>query len=73
MTRLASDPAQNAPAVPATDSAQARWVILALSGVVFLLVATVIYLLPSQNVPGAPSVLATLNACLNATAALCRH
>ncbi len=70
MTRLASEPAQNAPA-PVADSNQARWVILALSGVVFLLVATVIYLLPSQHVPGAPSVLATLNACLNASAALC--
>ncbi len=44
---------------------------MALSGVVFLGVAFVIYLLPSQGAPGGPSVLATLNACLNATASLC--
>lgn len=55
----------------APESAQVRWVILALSGVVFLGIAVVIYLLPSQNVSGEPSVLATLNACLNGVAALC--
>jgi putative membrane protein len=53
------------------ESSQVRWVIMALSGVVFLGVAVVIYLLPSQGVPGQPSVLATLNACLNAAAAVC--
>lgn len=56
---------------PMTEPAQARWVIMALSGVVFLGVAVVIYLLPSQGVPGQPSVLATLNACLNGAAAVC--
>lgn len=55
----------------ATEPAQARWIIMALSGVVFLGVAVVIYLLPSQGVPGQPSVLATLNACLNGAATLC--
>lgn len=53
-----------------SESAQARWVILALSGVVFLGVAVVIYLLPSQGTASGPSVLATLNACLNASASV---
>ncbi len=70
MTRLATDTAP-APETQLADSAQARWVILALSGVVFLAVAVVIYLLPSQAAGDAPSVLATLNACLNASASVC--
>lgn len=65
------DPAPIPPRVEPTESAQARWVILALSGVVFLGIAVVIYLLPSQGAAGGPSVLATLNACLNASAAVC--
>src|SRR5690606_41771438 len=53
------------------ESAQARWIILALCGVVFLGVAVVIYLLPSQGAAGELSVLATLSACLNGSAAVC--
>lgn len=72
VTELASSGAATPSAArePA-ESAQARWIILALSGVVFLGVAVVIYLLPSQGAAGQPSVLATLNACLNGSAAVC--
>lgn len=53
------------------DQAQVRWVITALSGVVFLLVASVIYLLPNQQTAERPSQLATLNAFLNGCATVC--
>ncbi len=55
----------------APETSQVRLVITALSGVVFLLVAAVIYLLPSQQVAERPSVLATLNAFLNGCATIC--
>lgn len=53
------------------ESSEVRWVITALTGVVFLGVAVVIYLLPSQGPAERPSVLATLNAFLNACATVC--
>lgn len=53
------------------EPTEVRWVIMALSGLVFLLVAAVIYLLPSQGPVERPSILATLNAFLNACATVC--
>ncbi|HSC89123.1 MAG TPA: DUF420 domain-containing protein [Polyangiaceae bacterium] len=58
-------------APPAPESNEVRWVILALSGFVFLAVAAVIYLLPGQQTVERPSILATLNAFLNACATVC--
>jgi putative membrane protein len=53
----------------APESTRARLVIIALTGVVFFGVTVVIYLLPSRSGAG-PSVLASLNAFLNAAATL---
>lgn len=55
----------------APEPSEVRWVITALSGLVFLLVTVVIYFLPSQGPTVRPSVLASLNAFLNACATLC--
>ncbi len=63
-------PAPSAPPAP-SESNEVRWVILALSGFVFLAVAAVIYLLPGQQAAERPSVLATLNAFLNGCATVC--
>lgn len=52
------------------ESARVRLVIVALTGVVFLGVTVVIYLLPAHGHTG-PSVLASLNALLNGSAAVC--
>jgi len=52
------------------ESARVRLVIIALTGVVFLGITTVIYLLPARSGAG-PSVLASLNAFLNAAATVC--
>lgn len=54
-----------------TESPRVRMIVMALSGLVFLLVAVVVYLLPASENSGGPSSLATLNACLNATATVC--
>jgi putative membrane protein len=51
-----------------TETVRARMVITALTGVVFLGVLVVIYLLPHQAHQGGPSALASLNAALNAGA-----
>ncbi len=69
-TETQPNSASDLPQSSAPESARVRGVITALSGVVFLGVAVVIYLLPTQGVPGQPSILATLNACLNGTAAV---
>ncbi len=53
------------------ESNRVRLVVTALSGMVFLLVAGVIYLLPHQIHGGGPSPLATVNAFLNICATLC--
>lgn len=54
------------------ESARVRLVITTLTGVVFLGVVGVIYLLPTQaGHDGGPSILASLNAFLNACATLC--
>lgn len=53
------------------ESAQVRMVVTALSGLVFLLVAVVIYLLPHRGGTTGPSALATLNAFLNSCATMC--
>lgn len=53
------------------ESSRARMVITALTGLVFLAVAVVIYLLPHQAPAEGPSVLASLNAFLNACATAC--
>jgi putative membrane protein len=55
----------------AEESTQVRLTITALTGVVFLLVLAVIYLLPGQSPAERPSVLASLNAFLNASATVC--
>jgi len=53
------------------ESAQVKMSIVALSGLVFLLVACVIYMLPSRGYATSPSPLATLNAFLNGCATIC--
>ncbi len=53
------------------ESAQVKMTIVALSGLVFLLVACVIYLLPNRGYTTSPSPLASLNAFLNACATVC--
>lgn len=53
------------------ESGRVRMVITALTGVVFLAVVVVIYLLPHQSPEDGPSILATLNAFLNACATAC--
>lgn len=50
------------------ESAEVRLVITALSGVVFLLIAFVVYFLPGATENERPSVLASLNAFLNSCA-----
>ncbi|MCH2111188.1 MAG: DUF420 domain-containing protein [Polyangiaceae bacterium] len=55
----------------AGESSKVRLVVTALSAFVFLAVAGVIYLLPSQGQAQGPSALATLNAMLNGSAAIC--
>lgn len=54
----------------APESARVRLVIVALTGIVFLAITAVIYLLPARSGAG-PSVLASLNAFLNASATVC--
>lgn len=53
------------------ESPKVRMIVLALSALVFLLVAVVVYLLPGTESTGGPSTLATLNAFLNGCATLC--
>lgn len=53
------------------ESAQVRMIVMALSGLVFLLIAVVIYMLPHRGGAEGPSTLATLNAFLNSCATLC--
>ncbi len=53
------------------ESAQVKMTVIALTGLVFLLVAVVVYMLPSRGHTGGPSPLATLNAFLNACATVC--
>lgn len=48
-----------------------KMIVLALSALVFLLVATVVYMLPASNDGGGPSSLATLNAFLNSCSTVC--
>ncbi len=55
---------------PTMESSKVRMVIYALTGLVFLLVALVVYLLPSNERASGPSALATLNAFLNVCATL---
>lgn len=62
MTQPASQPEN------ASDSPGARWVIWALSVAVPALVAATIYGMPRTTTQTEPSVLASLNACLNAVA-----
>ncbi len=54
-----------------SESARVRLVITALSGLVFLAIASVIYLIPHRESGGGPSSLATVNALLNAGATVC--
>lgn len=53
------------------ESSQVKMTVMALTGLVFLLIAIAIYMLPSQGYSGGPSPLATLNAFLNACATVC--
>ena len=53
------------------ESSKVKMTVMALSGLVFLLIAVVIYLLPAQRQGGEPSMLATLNAFLNSCATIC--
>jgi uncharacterized membrane protein YozB (DUF420 family) len=53
------------------ESAQVRLIVMALSGVVFLLIAGVIYILPNEPQERGPSTLASLNDFLNASSGLC--
>jgi len=66
-----SDEASPPPQVLGAESSQVRLIVMALSGVVFLLIATVIYILPNEAQARGPSTLASLNAFLNASAGLC--
>ncbi len=50
------------------ESSQVKMTVTALSGLVFLLIAVVVYMLPNRGHSGGPSPLATLNAVLNASA-----
>jgi putative membrane protein len=54
-----------------TESSKVRMIVLALSALVFLLVAVVVYMLPGTESTGGPSTLATLNAFLNSSATVC--
>ena len=54
-----------------TESSRVKMTVTALTGLVFLLVAIVVYMLPNKGYSGGPSPLATLNAFLNACATLC--
>ena len=58
-------------AEPGVESSKVRLTVTALSGAVFLLVAVVVYLLPTRGHDGGPSALATLNAFLNSCATVC--
>jgi len=53
------------------ESSRVKMTIMALSGLVFLLIAVVIYMLPNQSAGSGPSTLATLNAFLNGCATVC--
>jgi putative membrane protein len=53
------------------ESTQVRLIVTALSGVVFLLVTVVIYLLPHESPSSGPSSLASLNAILNSCSTVC--
>lgn len=59
------------PEQPPAESSRVRMAIFALTGLVFVLVAVVVYLLPSHGASVGPSPLATLNAFLNSCATLC--
>jgi uncharacterized membrane protein YozB (DUF420 family) len=61
----------SSPQVLGPESAQVRLIVMALSGVVFLLIAGVIYILPNESQTRGPSTLASLNAFLNASSGLC--
>ena len=69
------EPLVTSPTVPADnqqgESSQVKMAVVALTGLVFLLIAVVIYMLPNQGHSGGPSPLATLNAFLNASATVC--
>lgn len=54
-----------------TEPAQVRMIVMALSGLVFLLIAVVVYMLPHRGGTAGPSALATLNAFLNSCATCC--
>lgn len=58
-------------AEPTVESSKVRMIIYALSGLVFVLIAVVVYLLPTSAHASGPSPLATLNAFLNSCATLC--
>jgi len=55
----------------AGESSQVKMTVTALTGLVFVLIAVVVYMLPAKGHPGGPSPLATLNAFLNACATTC--
>jgi putative membrane protein len=59
------------PATPARDTAAARRAIAALSLILVGTVAVVVYAGPGRHQGGAPGILPTLNAALNASAAVC--
>lgn len=65
------DNLDRAPIAPSSpESSEVRLTITALTGVVFLGVLVVVYLLPGQAESARPSVLASLNAFLNACSAI---
>lgn len=59
------------PSVQNTESSAVRSVIAGLSLLVVALVVLVTYVLPSPDASHQPSVLATVNACINFTVAVC--
>jgi putative membrane protein len=59
------------PTSPITDSVRARWLIALLSTVVTVLALLVVYMTPRVPTEGTPSLLANLNAVLNAAAGVC--
>lgn len=70
-TTVDPGPRDDVPSVSDPESPRVKMTIFALTGLVFLLVAVVVYLLPSQGHTGGPSALASLNAFLNACATAC--
>jgi putative membrane protein len=56
---------------PAAEPAAARWAIAALSCVLIGTVAVFVYAGPDRGAPGAPGILPTINAALNASASVC--